>query len=404
VRRLGERVDRAVFDRLGRIGNDEPFVQIEREAEAAAARAGADRIVERKEVGLRQPVLEAARHAGELALERAEVGVGLAGHVGEGDPPASDGERLVDRVEEPRARVGALGLLDSKSVDDDVDLSLRGVELRRRLFVVEVDQKRTRLRAHVEPAESLLAENRGERVSGRLLGRFGGGGSASRFSRFFLGRRLAARQERREHERLAPRQPGGRPVQDGLGVELSNLRAAGHAARPADLREKHAQVVDDLRLRADRASRVDDVVLLLERDGGRDVLDRVEIRLRHFLEELARVGRKGLDIAPLPFRVERVEDERAFSAARQARHDGDPLGGEFHRDVLQIVLPDADQANRPGAWGLHECLKLRQNGVGKFRHHTSLRAREIKGLVRSRRLCPVAPTLLKGTRRSRGPP
>src|SRR6185295_872483 len=48
-----ERVNCAVFQRLGRIGYDQALVDIERKAEPAASGAGPDRAIERKERGLR---------------------------------------------------------------------------------------------------------------------------------------------------------------------------------------------------------------------------------------------------------------------------------------------------------------------------------------------------------------
>ena len=62
-----------------------------------------------------------------------------------------------------------------------------------------------------------------------------------------------------------------------------------------------------------------DGVALLDGDGGRDAFDAVHLRLVHAVEELPRVGREGLDVAPLAFGEERVEGKRTLARTAQAR-------------------------------------------------------------------------------------
>jgi excinuclease ABC subunit A len=61
-------------------------------------------------------------------------------------------------------------------------------------------------------------------------------------------------------------------------------------------------------------------------------------------KELARVGRARLDIAPLPFGVERVEGERRLPRPREPRHDHELVARQIDVDVLQVV--DARAAYR----------------------------------------------------------
>ena len=88
-----------------------------------------------------------------------------------------------------------------------------------------------------------------------------------------------------------------------------------------DAREQQPHVVVDLGRRADRRARVADAVLLADGDGRADALDAIDVRLLHPLEELAGVGRQRLDVAPLPFGVDRVEGERRLARSADAGDD-----------------------------------------------------------------------------------
>ena len=80
VVRLGPRLDRALVDRLRRIGHHEIEVQLDDVAEAVAGRAGAERVVEREQARLRILVGDVAGAAlealGELVAHRALPSVG----------------------------------------------------------------------------------------------------------------------------------------------------------------------------------------------------------------------------------------------------------------------------------------------------------------------------------------
>ena len=103
---------------------------------------------------------------------------------------------------------------------------------------------------------------------------------------------------------------------DGLGLDRP---AALRAVRLADRGVEQPQVVVDLGHRADGRARVLRGRPLLDRDRRRQALDRVDVGLLHLLEELPRVGRERLDVAPLPLREDRVEGERRLARARTRR-------------------------------------------------------------------------------------
>src|SRR3712207_136609 len=109
----------------------------------------------------------------------------------------------------------------------------------------------------------------------------------------------------------------------------------------ADARPEQAQVVVDLRDRADRRARVARRRLLVDGDRRRQALDRVDVGLVHLLEELAGVGRERLDVAPLALRVDRVERQRRLARAAQAGDHHQRVARQLDRDVLEVVLAGA---------------------------------------------------------------
>src|SRR5258706_115209 len=74
-------------------------------------------------------------------------------------------------------------------------------------------------------------------------------------------------------------------------------------------------------------------------------VDLIDVGLFHQLQELARVGRKRLDVAALSFRVEGVEGERGFSRARQPRDHDQPVSRQIDVQVLEIVRARAADAD-----------------------------------------------------------
>src|ERR1019366_2081469 len=116
----------------------------------------------------------------------------------------------------------------------------------------------------------------------------------------------------------------------------------------AGAREEELQVVVQLGHRSDRRARAAARVGLVDRDRRRNTLDLVDRRPVHALEELARVGAESLDVAPLPFRVQRIEDETRLPRAARARHDGHLAGAQVEVEVLEVVLSRAANADDAG--------------------------------------------------------
>ena len=122
----------------------------------------------------------------------------------------------------------------------------------------------------------------------------------------------------------------------------------------ADARPKQPHIVVDLGNGADRGARVLRGGLLLDGDGRRQTVDLVDVRLLHHLQELACIGRQRFDVAALALGIDRIEGERGFARAGQAREHDQLIARQFHVDVLEIVLAraaDGDDAAVMGALG-----------------------------------------------------
>ena len=150
----------------------------------------------------------------------------------------------------------------------------------------------------------------------------------------------AAHDRRQDHEPRAVLQVHDL-VDDLLGRLRRDRPAAVEAVRLADARPQQAQVVVDLRHGADRRARVARGRLLVDRDRGRQALDRVDVRLVHLPQELAGVGAQRLDVAALALGVDRVERERRLARAGQARDDHERVARHGDGDVLEVVLAGA---------------------------------------------------------------
>ena len=106
----------------------------------------------------------------------------------------------------------------------------------------------------------------------------------------------------------------------------------------ADARPEQAHIIVDLGDGGDGRARVAAGGLLLDRDGGRQALDMVDVGLLHQLEELAGIGRQALDIAALALGIDGVEGEARLARAGQAGDDDQLLAREIDVDALEVVL------------------------------------------------------------------
>ena len=80
---------------------------------------------------------------------------------------------------------------------------------------------------------------------------------------------------------------------------------------------------------------------LRDRNRGTQPGDILDVRFRELAEELARVTRQGLDVAALPFGVERVKGERTFTASAHTGKAYQTILRERQIDPIEVMLPRA---------------------------------------------------------------
>ena len=167
------------------------------------------------------------------------------------------------------------------------------------------------------------------------------------------GRARAGLEGREKQMHPRARERVGRRALDTVARDLA---AASRARRAAERREQQAQVIAYLGDRADGRACVLDGVLLAERERGRNLRNRIDVRPVHPLQEHPGVGRQALDIAPLTLGVERVEDQAGFARARHSRHHDQLVMRQVERDTFKIV--GTRPADTDGALYAAQCVSL----------------------------------------------
>ena len=303
-------LDRTLGHRLGGVRHDQLRVHQHLLAQAVAGRAGAIGIVEREQPGLDLGQREARDRAGELGRH----GQPLAAVGVLGDAQAiREAERRLDRFGQALGEVGR----GHHAVDHDLDLVLTLLVQRRHVVqVVELAVDPDPLEALPQQVAELLA----------ILA-------------------LAAAHDRRQQEQARALGHLQQPV-DHLRDRLRLDRQAGRGRiGDADPRPEQAHVVVDLGHRRHGRARILRGRLLLDRDRRRQAGDQVHVGLLHQLQELARVGRQALDIAPLSLGIDRVEGEARLARARQPGDHHQPVARDVDVDALEIVLARAANPN-----------------------------------------------------------
>src|SRR3989344_2874288 len=102
-------------------------------------------------------------------------------------------------------------------------------------------------------------------------------------------------------------------------------------------RIEHAQIVVNLCHGGDRRARIVGTAFLVYRNRRREAGYLINIRLRHLIEELPRVCRKGFNISSLPFCKNRVKGERGLTRAREASNHRHSASRHRDRNIFQIM-------------------------------------------------------------------
>ncbi len=322
--------DRALAQRGVLVGDDQVRVDVLLEPEPAAFRAGAERVVEREQARLDLRNGEAGDRAGELLREDQPFGVFVAALVGFGARGLGVGEldhrhavgqleTLLERIRQPRCDIA----FDNKAVDHDVDVV--GELLVERLDLADLVEGAVDLHALVALAQEV----------GELLFVFA----------------LAAAHDRRQHvdaRAFRQRQHAVDHLADRLALDRQACR---RRIGNADARPQQAHVIVDLGDGADGRARVLRGGLLLDRDGGREAVDLIDVRLLHHLEELARIGRQALDVTALALGIDGVEGKRRLARAGQSGEHHQPVARNGDVDVLEIMLTRAADGDHAGIAG-----------------------------------------------------
>src|SRR5262249_39011328 len=136
---------------------------------------------------------------------------------------------------------------------------------------------------------------------------------------------------------------------DDFGNRLRTDRlAATEAMRLADPGVEEAQEVVNLRDGADGRAGIWPEPFLLDRNRRREPLCRVDLWFLHLRDELARIRRQRLHVAPLTIHIERVEGERRLSRSRETRDHDQSITRQLEGEVLQVVLSRALDPDRSG--------------------------------------------------------
>ncbi len=307
ILRTGARAEGAVEQRLGPVGDDFGGVEIVDAAEAVALGTGAVGGVEGEAARLELRDVEAAVRAGHAGR------IELLG--GTGAPLRADQDEAVGHLQ--RFFYGGEEVLFDAGLEDGaIDDRFNGVVLA--LFesgrLSEIEDF-----AVDAGAEALLVELVEE---------------VFEFA-------FAAADDGRVNGDAFARREGEDALDDLLGGLAGDLAAAAGAVGHADRGVEEAEVVVDFCDGADGGAGAAAGRFLLDGNGRGEAFDGVDIGPLDLVEELARVGRKGFDVAALAFGVDGVEGEGGLPGSGEAGDHGKGIPRDLDADVAQIMLAGA---------------------------------------------------------------
>ena len=129
------------------------------------------------------------------------------------------------------------------------------------------------------------------------------------------------------------------PVRESGPCDLTrDLCSANRAVRNADGRIQQPQIIVNFRDRADRRAGAAAGGFLLDRNGGTQAVNGIDVGPLHLVQKLPRIRRQGLHIAALPFRVDSIEGKRAFSGTAETSNDSEAVARNLDVDIPKIVL------------------------------------------------------------------
>ena len=285
------------------------LVELHLAADTAARGTRTVRIVERKHTRRKLRQADAAVDAGKILAEHQKLAVHHL-HI---DNALAELQRRFQRIGQPLANA----LAQHKTVNHDLD----GVflVLFQRHFLARVVNLPVHAHPHIAVAPNLL-----ENLAVLAL---------------FPANHL------RENQELCPVGERKDLVEHLIQRLLGNRLAALRAMRPPGPRVQKAQIIVNLRHRADGRPRVAARRFLVNGNRWGKPLDQIHVGLVHLPEELPRIRRQRLHIPPLPLGVNRIERQRRLPRTGKPRNDNQFIAGYLQIDIFQVMLPRPADAN-----------------------------------------------------------
>ena len=270
---LGPGDNRSVSKRDRFVWHKAARIEVDQRTESLTVETRAVRGIEREGARRHLGHADAAVHARETSREQA---VAVVEGVDD-DDVVGEAQRDVDRLGQ--------STLDARANDDPVDHDLDSVVA----ASIELD-------VILEPAELTIDPGLGEAARAQR-------------GQLFLELALSSANDRRQD--IDPRvlRIEHDHVDDPLERLARDRLAARRAMRHADAGKQQPQVIVDFGDGTDGRARIRPSGLLLDRNGRREPVDEVDVRLLHLFEELPGVGRERLDIAPLSLGVDGIEGQ-----------------------------------------------------------------------------------------------
>ena len=149
---------------------------------------------------------------------------------------------------------------------------------------------------------------------------------------------LALLHNRRHHQNLLIFVTGVQVIDNLVHrLRLDDLAALG-AMRHAQTRKHQTVMVQNFDHRPHRTARVPVHRLLVNRNRRRNSANALHVRMLHAPNELARIRRKRLHKAALPFLEYRIESKARLARARNARHHDNRVAGNRQIDMAKIMF------------------------------------------------------------------
>src|SRR5574343_1130536 len=152
---------------------------------------------------------------------------------------------------------------------------------------------------------------------------------------------------------------------DAVDALRLHRRAVVHAMLEAELDVEQAQEMPDLGRGADGGLGAATAQALLDRDRGRNAMDRIDLGPSRRLHDRARVGVEALQVAALALVEQDIERERGLARAADPGDDAEAPARNVHAQALEVVLARVDDMDRVGMLRTGLCNTSARVGRGE---------------------------------------